>query len=144
MLAALLIGCGTDSGGTTLAPDASISSEALVLARDIQPILDMYCVRCHALGAADPHGNPHFTSDSSRRSLQKLSECTSGGAPVPLVVAGRPEESFLLYKLGAATNLTVAGMTCEQKMPYDAEAPLAELDPEAVARIRQWVLDGAH
>ena len=140
-LAAFPLGCGTEPADP--AADASTSSAPLTLSRDIQPILDEYCVTCHAYGAGDPHGNPHFTPDSSARSFRESSDCTSGGTRVRLVVPGKPEESFVLYKLGAETALTITGTPCEQKMPFEAETPLAESDPAALARIRQWIIDGA-
>ena len=142
----VIIGCGTDPTETTEPmsdADAGVSAEPLTLARDVQPILDRYCVGCHALGAGDPHGNPHLTSDSSRQSLQGTSACMNGGAQMAFVVPGKPEDSFLLYKLGAMTSLSVVGTTCEQKMPLRADASLAETDPAAVALIRQWIVDGA-
>lgn len=134
------MGCATDAG---VSADASVTTGSPTLSRDIQPILDMYCVKCHALGAPEPHGNPHFTRDVAKASLQGLSACTSGEARVRLVVAGKPDESFLLYKLGAPTTLTIAGMPCNQMMPFQAGDPLADTDPDAVARVRQWIIDGA-
>lgn len=136
-----MTGCGTEPN---VSADASVTTTGtLTLSRDIQPILDMYCVKCHALGAQEPHGNPHFTRDVARSSLQEISACTNGGARVRLVVPGKPDESFVLYKLGASTTLNISGMPCDQKMPFQAEQPLADSDPDAVARIRQWILDGA-
>ena len=124
-------------------PDASVSTAPLTLAQDVQPILDKYCVRCHAYGAGDPHGEPHFTADESKLALERVSDCTHGGAPVALVSPGRPEASFLLFKLGAATDMNISGDPCEQTMPLRGDDPLAVTDPDAVARIRQWILDGA-
>lgn len=124
-------------------PDASVSTAPLTLVRDIQPILDKYCVRCHAYGAGDPHGEPHFTADESKLAFQRVSDCTDGGSPVALVSPGRPEVSFLLFKLGAATDMNIVGDPCEQMMPLRADDPLAVTDPDALARIRQWIVDGA-
>lgn len=140
-LALLTIGCGTDAGVPP--PDGGVSTQPLTLARDIQPILDEYCVGCHAFGAGDPHGEPHFTRDNSKRAFQTVSDCTHGGVRVPLVVPGRPEASFLMFKLGMIADLSIAGMPCVQTMPLGADAPLAEIDPQATARIRQWIADGA-
>lgn len=141
----LVLACG--SGCRTASQMPSTDADAAVgmptLARDIQPILDANCTRCHALGAGEPHGNPHFTVDSSMTSLGGTSQCTSAGVPVRYVVAGRPEDSFLMFKLGAPTNLIITDMKCAKTMPYNADAPLADSDPVAVARIRQWILDGA-
>lgn len=148
IVAFVMVGCGSDPidsdpSDPTGDLDGGITPASLTLARDVQPILDEYCVRCHALGAGDPHGNPHFTRVDTRASLNGTSSCTSGGVRVRFVVPGRPEDSFLLYKLGATTNLTITGATCQQMMPYGADAPLAELDPQAIATIQQWILDGA-
>lgn len=137
-----ILGCGTEPMQPAT-PDAGISSTSLTLARDVQPLLNENCTRCHALAAPEPHGNPHFTPDVSRASLATTSACTSGGARVALVVPGKPEDSFLMYKLGAPTNLTISGSPCTDKMPIGGDGPFAETDPELVARIRQWILDGA-
>lgn len=125
------------------APTPDAEAGTLTLAHDIQPILDASCIRCHAVGAGDPHGNPHFTADSSKTSLAGTSLCTSEGVPVRYVVPGQPDDSFLMFKLGASTNLVITDMTCAQTMPYNADFPLADSDPDAIARIRQWIVDGA-
>lgn len=128
---------------TAITSDANVESGTLTLARDIQPILDANCTRCHALGAGEPHGNPHFTADASRTSLAGTSECTSNGVPVRYVVAGQTEDSFVMFKLGAPSNLVIADMKCAETMPYNADSPLADSDPQAVDVIRRWILDGA-
>lgn len=137
----VLLGCGESAAPPS--PDASFEAAPLTLARDIQPILDRYCVQCHALGAGNPHGEPHFTRDASGRSVGTLSDCMHAGQRVPLVLAGRPESSFLMYKLGAATTLVISGTSCEQRMPLAADAPLAQTDPDAVDQIRRWIAEGA-
>lgn len=147
-------GCGTDvtdENDPTGQPDSTTGTEPgapggagpLTLASDIQPILDTYCVRCHAAGVTTPHGNYHLTADSSAASLGGVSACTNAGTRVRFVVAGRPEDSFLLYKLGATSNLVITGASCEEKMPVGADEPLAVTDAPAVETIRQWILDGA-
>ena len=139
--ALLAMGCGGEPTNAEL--DAAIIAGPLSLTRDIQPILNEHCVRCHAYGASDPHGEPHFTPDSSSLAMRTTSDCTSGGSRVPLVVAGDPEGSFLMFKLGAATRLSITGTPCVQMMPLRGDAPLAETDPDTVAQIRQWIVDGA-
>lgn len=141
-LAPFVMACGIEPSDPP-PPDATLSTEPLTLARDIQPILDKYCVRCHAYGAGDPHGEPHFTVDSSKRALETASDCTNGGVRVPLVVPSKPDASFLLFKLGVTTDLSIEGMECVKTMPLGSDEPLAQIDPDAVSRIRQWILDGA-
>lgn len=138
---ACIAGCGIAPPATHA--DADVTPGVVTLARDIQPILDRNCTRCHALGAGQPHGNPHFTADASRLSLSGTSQCTSNGVPVRYVVAGQPAESFLMFKLGAPSSLAVVDMKCATTMPYNFDSPLAESDPQAVEQIRQWILDGA-
>ena len=144
VLAIFTSACATDSASPGSSSDAAVGgSQPLTLERDIQPILDTYCIDCHIEGAGDPHGHPHFTADSSRSAFARMSDCTSAGTRVQLVTPGAPDTSFLLYKLGASTTLSVAGTDCDDMMPLRADAPLAELDPEAVTKIRAWILDGA-
>lgn len=138
--AVLTIGCGLEPTTQSDTPDASVTPRPLTLAQDIQPILNKHCVRCHAPGRRAPH----FTAAASRRSLDGASDCMDRGARVALVTPGSPEVSFLLFKLGAPTDMDITGAPCDEMMPVDADAPLVATDPEAVARIRQWITDGAH
>lgn len=141
MLVILAGACGAEPRSS--ADTVVAGTQPLTLAADIQPILDTYCIDCHIEGAGDPHGDPHFTSDTSRAALMGMSDCTSGGERVRLVTPGAPETSFLLHKLGASTMLSVVGSKCSDMMPLRADAPLADLDPEAVMKIRAWIEDGA-
>jgi hypothetical protein len=64
----------------------------------------------------------------------------------PFVVAGEPEQSFLYFKLTRTSAVTL-DKRCERWMPaaweQSTDVPLIDIDPDAVARVRQWILEGA-
>ncbi len=82
--------------------------------RDVQPIFDANCVRCHG-GVAGL-----WLTDYERTIL--------GSINGPVVVAGSPEASPLYTYVR------------DGLMPPDAPP----LPPEAVERIRRWIEEGAH
>jgi hypothetical protein len=104
---------------------------AKVTLADVQPIFDTYCTRCHTSRV------PVLTASAAQTSLARNSNCS-----VPYIVPGHPEQSFLYYKLGGMSELTITGATCRQKMPSDGPM-LEEIDPDAVTKIGQWITDGA-
>jgi hypothetical protein len=124
---------GSDGSGGQIARTVSY-------VRDIQPIWDAYCVRCHGLQT------PKLAAPGSRLALDgksRFPECN----PAPFVVAGQPEQSFLYFKLTRLSEQPLDA-ACERWMPAawngTRDTPLVEIDPEAVTLIRQWILEGAH
>ncbi|MEM6470652.1 MAG: PSD1 and planctomycete cytochrome C domain-containing protein [Planctomycetota bacterium] len=88
---------------------------------DVEPLLRKHCFRCHA-------GRNEESGLRLDRAARILGEADSGE---PLIVAGKPDQSFLL--------LRVSDESCGELMPLDAE-PLkaAEIDI-----IRRWIAEGA-
>jgi hypothetical protein len=112
--------------------DAGTTTPKMTIA-DVQPIFDMYCTRCHATRA------PFLTAGDAPTALAGTSSCNN----MKYIEPGQPEQSFLFYKIGGMSTLSVAGTTCREKMPNDGPA-LNAADPDAVEKIRQWIADGAN
>ena len=90
--------------------------------RDIQPILETSCLRCH--GPVKPKGG--FRLDTRAAAL-------SGGSAGPAILPGRSAESRLIS--------AVARINAETQMP-----PAGKGDPltaEQVGRLRAWIDQGA-
>jgi len=133
------------TGGTGGVPEVSAgaaggeTSITISYRRDIQPIWNEYCTRCHGIQS------PKLEAPDSRNNLDASSrfpECRNA----PFVVPGEPDKSFLYFKLTRMTDVPL-DPACERWMPADwggmRDVPLIEIDPDAVARVRQWILEGA-
>jgi hypothetical protein len=110
-------------------------------ARDIQPIWDRHCNRCHNFHT------PHLTAPGSRQNLDAASwrTCTND-EHAPFIVPGHPEQSFLYYKITGTFAAPIIARGCDRLMPADQngrDIPLIEVDPDAVERIRTWIAEGA-
>jgi len=101
-----------DGGGDDGGDDGPTVSFAL----DIQPILTQDCIICHG-GAGG-------------LSVDTYAGLMTGGTSGPVVVAGDPDQSLLIWRLDG---------TVPPIMPRDAP-PLTT--PE-IDRIKQWILEGA-
>jgi hypothetical protein len=91
-------------------------------ARDIQPILESSCLRCH--GAVKPKGG--FRLDSRTAALH-------GGASGPAILPGRSAESPLIH--------AVARLDAETQMPPAGKGE--PLTAEQVGKLRTWIDQGA-
>ncbi len=100
-----------------LAP-MKMAGEPVSFAKDIRPILENSCLKCH--GAA---------IQLSKFDLRTRESAMKGGEKGPAIGPGKPEESKL-YRL-------VAGLE-KPAMPMDGK-----LTPEQVAVFRQWINEGA-
>src|SRR5438552_2440618 len=83
-------------------------------ARDVMPVLDRYCVRCH--GAARPSGGLR---------LDRYEAVLRGGDSGPAVIAG-----------DAAASLLVAKVERRDRPPMPPKRPLPRA---AVAKLRAWI-----
>ncbi|HMJ15511.1 MAG TPA: hypothetical protein VK524_29045 [Polyangiaceae bacterium] len=98
----------------------------------------LVCKSCHSNG---PDNN--FLSGDACAMYSALVGKTSsssgacGTAKLPLVTAGKPDESLFLQKLSASP-----APACGSTMPL-ASPPLGGTDPALVASIRTWILEGA-
>jgi Protein of unknown function (DUF1553)/Protein of unknown function (DUF1549)/Planctomycete cytochrome C len=98
----------------------SISARAhagLTFERDVRPILKEYCLDCHGGGE----------SIKGKLDLRLKRFIERGGKSGPAIVAGKPEESYLLVRLK------------EGDMPPGEK----KVPPEKIAVIERWVAGGA-
>lgn len=102
---------------STFAADALETKGPIDFARDIAPIFQQHCVRCH-----------HDAHKSGDLSLATADDLTTTG----YVVAGKPEESHLLDVVSAAEGKS-------PQMPKEGTA----LDDAQLALLRRWVAAGA-
>lgn len=123
LAAALLVACGSDGGGhpddETLAPD-EYALEALM-----HDIFVPTCSsgRCHTAGIA--FGGLILDADVVENTVGVVSR---GAPPRVLVVAGNPNESYLVEKLESDTPAAGARMPATGTLP-----------PRDIARIRAWI-----
>ncbi len=113
----LLVLCGT--AVPARGPRVLAAADAPDFARDVEPILAVACVRCHA--AALPQGQLQL---DTRDGLLK------GGASGPAVVAGQAEASPLYQRLLLDDPV--------KRMPWMAEP----LKPAEIETLRRWIEDG--
>lgn len=135
-LVCALLGCGERP-----APEPPADSDTVSYRRDIQPIWDRYCVRCHRTIFSPRLEGP----DSRDHLLQQSSfERCADGRQAPLVVPGRPELSFVYYRISGISAATIdrkLGFGCT--VPTPADRRLSETDPLAVEQVRRWIEQGA-
>ncbi len=110
-LVALCLARGADGAQPT--PDQPKS-----YARDVAPVLDHWCISCHA--GAEPHGGLR---------LDSFVGVMRGGDTGPVVIAGDPNGSLLLAKV--------------ERRHRPAMPPRRKLPAAAVALIRAWIAAGA-
>lgn len=95
-------------------------AEAVDFARDIQPILQQYCVDCH--GVSEQQAG--FRADAGTLIVQ-------GGDRGTAVVPGQPDKSLLLEALTGDGDLP--------RMPLELD-PLSE---DEIEQVRRWIAQGA-
>lgn len=100
-------------------------------ARDIAPMLKARCATCHLTG--EEAGGMALYPKAARASLLAR---VATGTTLHVVEPGKPEESYLLYKL-LGTHRERGGQG--ERMPFGA----APLDAADIERIRRWIADGA-
>jgi hypothetical protein len=139
LVLAFLGACGEQpEEDTSLSEDSAV--ETVSFSRDIQPIFDDNCVSCHQTNG---YIAPSFEAPLGETLLGTAQHCEDG--EIPFVVPGDPDASFLVFKIGGGGDLSPTGQECRSMMPSRADKKsLADLDPDAVANIRQWIIEGAH
>ena len=98
----------------------SISARAgagVTFERDVRPIFKEYCLDCHGGGE----------SIKGKLDLRLKRFVERGGKSGPAIVAGKPEESYLLARLN------------EREMPPGEK----KVPPEKIAVIERWIAGGA-
>jgi mono/diheme cytochrome c family protein len=98
---------------------APVRADETAFRRDVAPLLEQHCLRCH--GKKSARGG---------FSLATAADLKAGGDSGPVVVAGKPDES-LLFELVSGNK---------PKMPKKA----APLKPEQVAILKKWITEGAN
>lgn len=101
-------------------PQQPAVAQTIDFVRDIQPILEASCYKCH--GAAKVRGGLR---------LDDREAAMRGGESGPLLVAGRSSDSLLLRR--------ILGLDGDDPMPKEGEP----LTPAQVALIRAWIDQGA-
>jgi mono/diheme cytochrome c family protein len=99
---------------------------------DIAPLLVSSCASCHLTGAEA--GNMSLIPDKAIASLVGVKAV---GAPtLTRIVPGKPDESYVIMKIeGKHIEKGGSGAT----MPFGAPP----LSPEKIAKLRQWISEGA-
>ena len=95
------------------------AAQPIHFSRDIKPILEASCIKCHGHGRT----KGGFRLDN-RETLLK------GGDTGPAVVAGKSEESYLIE--------LVSGADPDNVMPKKG----SRLKPEQIALLRAWIDQG--
>ena len=85
-------------------------------AEHVAPIFERYCFECHGIEATE-----------SNLDLRTLESALVGGDSGPVIVPGKPGESFLLDQL------------IDEMMPPEGAMPKAR----DIALVRQWIAAGA-
>ena len=91
--------------------------EAIEFARDVQPILQRHCTKCHG-GVRREAG------------LSLLAPGGAGESGKPLIVAGKPDESELLRR--------VTTTDADERMPAESR----RWQPHEIATLRRWIEAG--
>jgi hypothetical protein len=98
------------------------------LSRDVQPLFDTHCIRCH--GTTSPSASLTLTTGASYRELVGVSASCGGGV---LVQSSSPTTSYLINKLTGTT--LCSGVRMPRGGPY--------LSATEIDTIRQWIAAGA-
>ncbi len=105
------------------------------LSRDVQPILDRYCVACHLYES--PQGGLLLEAGDTHAATVDV---PSTQAPLPRVAPGDPERSYLVHKL-RGTQLQVGGSGAP--MPFNADTGTSGLATDELEVIEAWIRAGA-
>ncbi len=105
-----------------LAFAADAGAEPVRFNRDVRPLLNTQCFKCHG-GVKEAGGlNLQFRAEA----------LLAGDSGIPGIVPGKPEESGLFQRLVTHDE--------DEKMPKKAPP----LPPETVALLKQWIMEGAN
>jgi len=135
-IAVALLGACSGSQGDTRnttdsAPSETITAQSAFEA-EIVPILTSSCATCHLTG--QEAGNMALVPGKALATLVNVPSTEAPG--LIRVVPGDPDKSYLVMKL-EGTQITHGGTGAQ--MPFGAPP----LSPDKIARIRQWITDGA-
>jgi hypothetical protein len=111
ILALLMTACGNE--------------QSISFSKDVEPILDANCSRCHKSG-----GQGQIASGFSMDSYATLMKGTNYG---PMIVAGDPEGSNMLVLMEGRADPSIS-------MPHGAQKPVSKED---IHTVRLWIEQGA-
>lgn len=118
----------TTNPANSIAASQPVSDDPRVafFRENVQPILAENCQKCHntARAARDKSGK---LDQTSREAILK------GGRSGPAIVPGKPEESLLIKRVKGQ-------LADEDRMPPPPNPPLTD---DQIAKIEQWIRDGA-
>ena len=106
-------------------PPAS-SAKGVTYAKDIKPILDNSCIKCH--GAEKP---------KAKLRLDSLEGALKGGEDGKVIEPGNSAKSMLVH------NIARIGEDDTWMPPPDNKAKIPPLPPEQIGLIRAWIDQGA-
>src|SRR5262245_6156223 len=119
LVASILCGLAVAAWVVTLSSTASGAQEPITFTKDIQPIFQNSCWKCHG-----------ETLQLSKLDLRTLDGALKGGEKGAAIVPGKADESRLYRR--------VAGLE-RPAMPMDSK-----LTSEQIAAIKTWIDEGAH
>lgn len=114
------------------------------------------CASCHAPNAAGKTTGTESsldfsTVDTARATLKGSAKGLTGNQAacndVPLVVAGKPEQSLVMAALDADVrkNFDIAGKAgCDVDGVSDMTIRVGGPDADAISKLRTWIADGAN
>ena len=108
---------------TLAAMVASARAEAPDFAKDIAPILEASCVKCHCEAKA----KGKLRMDTKEMAMK-------GGKDTKLIVAGKPDESALIKVL-------LLDPAADEAMPPEGKAPRP--DAAKIELLKKWIEGGA-
>jgi len=109
-------------------------------ARDLQPLFNQRCVYCHYTGSGLDLSMP-FDPDEGLIGLKNGWYVEHDSPYEYVVVPGDPDNSFLVYKVGASRDPVEFDVANNgEPMPYH----IPYLTADELMRVRQWVADGAN
>lgn len=129
ILAATCLGmdCQTD-------PLMQMDDSTVSFSREIQPIFDTHCIRCHVTGGfANNSGIPLRLIEGVSHGL--LVNKSSVQNPDWLLVKPRDPDNSLLYQ-----KISQASPPVGRQMPWDAGTVVS---PDEIELIRRWIEEGA-
>ena len=101
-------------------------STAVDFNRDIRPILSDNCFTCH--------GQDEGTRKAKLRLDERERALLGGKSEAPGIVPGKPDDSEIIYRITAEDP--------EELMP-PAKSKKPPLQPQEIAKLRQWIAEGA-
>lgn len=124
----------SDIGDDGATDEPQTPSATVFFAKDIQPIFNTYCIRCHVTGGfANQSGIPLKLVDGSSYRLL-VNQASAQRNDLKLVRPSHPDESLLYMKL--TQDPPPVGV----RMPWDRGPAPTE---DEVQKIRTWISEGA-